>query len=58
MCALLVTLEFASLSYTASVIVEQSALGVMQSVSGEVSGRLMVFYEYSRGYRMTHVMSI
>lgn len=39
-CALLIALEVVSVAYTASVLMQQSALGVMQSVSGEVSGRV------------------
>lgn len=39
-CVLLVTLEIVSVTYAASILMQQSALGVMQSVSGEVSGRV------------------
>lgn len=39
-CALLIVLELASVTYSASVLMQQSSLGVMQSVSGEISGRV------------------
>lgn len=39
-CALLVGLELVSVTYTASILMQQSTLGVMQSVSGEISGRV------------------
>lgn len=39
-CALLIALELVSVTYTANILMQQSALGVMQSVSGEVSGRV------------------
>lgn len=39
-CCLLIALEMISVTYTASVLLQQSSLGVMQSVSGEVSGRV------------------
>lgn len=39
-CALLVVLEIVSVTYTASILMQQSSIGVMQSVSGEVSGRV------------------
>lgn len=39
-CALLIALELISVTYTAGILMQQSALGVMQSVSGEVSGRV------------------
>lgn len=38
--AILIGLEFISVTYTASILMQQSALGVMSSVSGEVSGRV------------------
>lgn len=39
-CVLLILLEVASVTYTAGILMQQSAGGVMQSVSGEVSGRV------------------
>lgn len=39
-CTLLVLMELISVTYTASILLQQSSLGVMQSVSGEVSGRV------------------
>lgn len=39
-CALLIILEVATVAYTSSVLLQQSAVGVMQSVSGDVSGRI------------------
>lgn len=39
-CALLILLECVTVTYTASILMQQSALGVMQSVSGDVSGRV------------------
>lgn len=39
-CALLIALEAISVAYTAGILTQQSSLGVMQSVSGEVSGRV------------------
>ena len=39
-CAMLVILEMASVIFTTSILMQQSALGVMQSVSGDVTGRV------------------
>lgn len=39
-CSLLVVLEIVSVTYTTSILTQQSALGIIQSVSGEVSGRV------------------
>lgn len=39
-CALLVVLETVSVSYTAKILVEQTAVGTMEAVSGEISGRV------------------
>lgn len=39
-CALLIVLETVSVTYTASILMRQSAIGVMQSVSGDISGRV------------------
>lgn len=39
-CILLVVMELLSVTFTTSILIRQSALGVMQSVSGEVSGRV------------------
>lgn len=39
-CVLLITLEIVSVAYTTSILMKQSTLGVMQSVSGEISGRV------------------
>lgn len=40
LCALLVALELIFVTYTAGILMQQSALGVIQSVAGEVSGRV------------------
>lgn len=40
LCILLVFLEVLTVGYTAGVLLQQSSLGVLQSVSGEVSGRV------------------
>lgn len=39
-CALLVILQLVSVAYTTSVLMQQSAIGIMQSVSGDISGRV------------------
>lgn len=39
-CALLIILELVSVTYTASILMQQSVSGIMKSVSGEVSGRV------------------
>lgn len=39
-CVLLISLELVSVTYTTGILMQQSAQGVMQSVSGEVSGRV------------------
>lgn len=39
-CISLITLELVSITYTANILMQQSAGSVMQSVSGEVSGRV------------------
>lgn len=39
-CALLIILEVLSVTYTAGLLVEQTANGTMQAVSGEISGRV------------------
>lgn len=39
-CALLILLEVFSVAYTSGVLMQQSALGMMQSVSGDISGRV------------------
>lgn len=39
-CSMLIILELMSVSYTAGILMQQSTLGVMQSVSGEVTGRV------------------
>lgn len=39
-CALLIVFEFISMSYTTSILMKQSALSVMQSVSGDISSRV------------------
>lgn len=39
-CAVLILLEIASVTYTAGLLTQQTSHGVMQSVSGEVSGRI------------------
>lgn len=40
LCALLILMEGISVIYSASVLMRQSSLGVMQSVSGDISGRV------------------
>lgn len=39
-CALLIILELVSVTHTANILMQQSTNGIMQSVSGEVSGRV------------------
>ncbi|MEG0379307.1 MAG: cache domain-containing protein, partial [Eubacterium sp.] len=39
-CALLIVLEFASVTYTSTLLMQQSSLGIMQSVSGDISSRV------------------
>lgn len=39
-CTVLIVLELASVTYTSNILMKQSAAGVIQSVSGEVSGRV------------------
>lgn len=39
-CSILIILELASVTYTAGILMQQTALGVIQSVSGDVSGRV------------------
>lgn len=39
-CLILIILELFSVTYTANILMRQSAVGVIQSVSGEVSGRV------------------
>lgn len=39
-CGLLIAVELLSITYTTTVLMQQSALGVMQSVCGQVSGRV------------------
>lgn len=39
-CGLLIILELVSVTFTASILMKQSAIGMMQSVSGEILGRV------------------
>lgn len=49
LCGLLIVLELLSVTYTAGILIEQTSRGVMQSVSGEISGRVDGVLRYLNG---------
>lgn len=49
-CALLIALELISVTYTAGILIEQTSVGTMQAVSGEISGRVDGVFRLLKGF--------